>query len=46
MLESVEAALHHSGDPKGRVYSNEPDLGKLHPEMNELIEMCFDPKSP
>ena len=32
--------------PKGKVYSNEPDLGKLHAEMNEFIERCFDPKFP
>ena len=43
---SLDYLYGRTDDPRGKVYSNEPDLGKLHPEMNEFIEMCFDPKSP
>ena len=43
---SLDYLYGRTDNPKGKVYSNEPDLEKLHPEMNEFIEMCFDPKSP
>ena len=43
---SLDYLYGRTDNPKGKVYSNEPDLRKLHPEMTEFIEMCFDPKSP
>ena len=43
---SLDYLYGRTDNPKGKVYSNEPDLEKLHPEMDEFIEMCFDPKSP
>ncbi len=43
---SLDYLYGRTDDPRGKVYSHEPDLSKLHPEMNEFIEMCFDPKSP
>ena len=43
---SLDYLYGRPDDPRCKMYSNKPDLGKLHPEMNKFIEMCFDPKSP
>ena len=43
---SLDYICGRTDEPKGIVYSGEPQLEKLHPELDEFIEMCFDPKSP
>ena len=43
---SLDYIFGRTDSPHGRAYGNEPQLERLYPEMDEFIEMCFDPKSP
>lgn len=43
---SLDYLYGRTDDPRGKLYANEPDLGKLHPEIREFVERCFDPESP
>lgn len=43
---SMDYIFGRTDDPHGRVFQNQPNLEQGYPEMEQFIEMCFDPKSP
>lgn len=43
---SMDYIFGRTDDPQGKRYSNQPKLEQGYPEMEQFIEMCFDPKSP
>lgn len=42
---SMDYIFGRTDDPHGRTYDNQPKLEQCYPEMEQFIEMCFDPKS-
>ena len=43
---SLDYIFGRTDNPQGKLYNYQPRLMKNGKEMQELIEMCFDPKSP
>lgn len=43
---SMDYIFGRTDDPHGKGYSNKPDMKQVYPEMEQFIEMCFDPESP
>lgn len=43
---SLDYIFGRTDDPHGRTFQNQPKLEQGYPEMEQFIEMCFDPKSP
>ena len=43
---SLDYIFGRTDNPQGKLYNYQPQLMKNGKEMQELIEMCFDPKSP
>ena len=43
---SLDYIFGRTDDPHGRTYGNQPHIEESFPEMEQFIEMCFDPKSP
>lgn len=43
---SLDYIFGRTDDPHGRTYDNQPKLEQGYPDMEQFIEMCFDPKSP
>lgn len=43
---SMDYIFGRTDDPHGKRYANQPNLEQSYPEMEQFIEMCFDPKSP
>lgn len=43
---SMDYIFGRTDDPHGCIYKNQPKLEQGYPEMDQFIEMCFDPKSP
>ena len=43
---SMDYIFGRTDAPQGRMFANQPKLEQGYPEMEQFIEMCFDPKSP
>lgn len=43
---SLDYIFGRTDDPHGRAFQNQPKLEQGYPEMEQFIEMCFDPNSP
>ncbi len=43
---SMDYIFARTDQPQGRLYECKPKLSVNHEEMQQFIEMCFDPKSP
>ena len=43
---SLDYIFGRTDNPQGKLYNYQPQFMKNGEEMQELIEMCFDPKSP
>lgn len=42
---SLDYIFGHTDNPQGKLYNYQPQFMKSGDTMQELIEMCFDPKS-
>ena len=43
---SLDYIFGRTDNPQGKLYNYQPQFMKNGEELQELIEMCFDPKSP
>ena len=43
---SLDYIFGRTNNPQGKLYEFQPQLFKDNKQMQELIEMCFDPNSP
>lgn len=43
---SLDYIFGRCNEPQGKLYEHQPKIMKDNKQMQELIEMCFDPNSP
>lgn len=43
---SMDYIFGRTDNPQGKLYEGKPKIEESYPEMEQFIEMCFDPGSP
>lgn len=43
---SMDYIFGRTDNPQGRLYSNQPKIASATPELEQFVELCFDPNSP
>lgn len=43
---SLDYIFGRTDNPQGKLYEGKMKIEKVYPEMDQFIEMCFDPGSP
>lgn len=43
---SLDYIFGRTDKPQGKLYEHKPRLEHIYPEMEQFVEMCFDPGSP